>query len=102
MRPQVTFQSLRARDPHMLRWVQVMACTRAGRGRVKFGDPFFRWLWDQMLMVEDYAYVGTDFTGDPDLPLPPGGQWGDIGKKQETLNMKNVFIFFMFYYFFDK
>ena len=89
----------------MLRWVQVMARTRVGRGRVKFSDPFFRWLWDQMLMVEDYAYAGTDFTGDPDLPLPPRGKWGDIGKKQETLKMKNVFMFFMFfifYYFFDK
>ena len=50
-----------------------MAHTRVGRGRVKFGDPFFRWLRDQMLMVEDYAYVGIDFTGDPDLPLLPGG-----------------------------
>ena len=58
-----------------------MACTGAGRGRVNFSDPFFRWLWDQMLMVEDYAYAGTDFIGDLDLPLPPGGQWGDIGKK---------------------
>ena len=50
-----------------------MARTGAGRGRVKFGDPFFRSLQDQMLMVEDYAYAGIDFTGDPDLPLPPGG-----------------------------
>ena len=48
-----------------------MARTGAGRGRVKFDDPFFRWLEDQILMVEDYAYIGTDFTGDPDLPLPP-------------------------------
>ena len=55
-----------------------------------------------MLMVEEYAYAGTDFTGDPDLPLPPGGQWGDIGKKQETLKMENVFMFFMFYIFYDK
>ena len=44
-----------------------------------------------MLMVEDYAYAGTAFTSDPDLPLPPRGQWGDIGKKQETLTMENVF-----------
>ena len=73
MRPQVTFWSLRTWDPRMLRWVQVMARTGAGRGRVKFGDPFFRWLQDQILMVEDYAYVGTNFTGDPNLPLPPGG-----------------------------
>ena len=32
-------------------------------------------------MVEDYAYADTDFRGDPDLPLPIGSQWGDIGKK---------------------
>ena len=44
MRPQVTFQSLRARDPCMLRWVLIMAVIGVGRGRVKFGDPFFRWL----------------------------------------------------------
>ena len=55
----------------MLKWVQVMAHTGVGRGRVKFDDPFFRWLWDQMLMVEDYAYAGMNFIGDPDLPLPP-------------------------------
>ena len=73
MRPQVVFQSLRARDPRMLRWVEIMDRTGVGRGRVKFGDPFFRWLQDQILMIEDYAYAGTDFTGDPDLPLPPGG-----------------------------
>ena len=78
----------------MLRWVQFMACIGAGRGRVKFGDPFFRWLQDQMLMVEDYAYAGTDFIGDPNLPLPPGGQWGDIGKKQETLTMEIFFLCF--------
>ena len=36
-----------------------MAHTGAGRGRVKFSDLFFRWLRDQILMVEDYAYVGT-------------------------------------------
>ena len=64
-----------------------MAHTGAGRGKVMFGDPFFQWLRDQILMVEDYAYVGTDFNGDPDLLLPPGGQWGDIGKNQ-TLKWK--------------
>ena len=79
-----------------------MARTGEGRGRVKFGDVFFRWLWDQILMVEDYPYAGIDFTGDLDLPLPPGGQWGDIGKKQETLKMENIFMFFMFYIFYDK
>ena len=71
-----------------------MARTGVGRGRVKFGDPFFRWLWDQILMVEDYAYAGTDFTRDIDLPLPPRRQWGDISKKQETLKWMKFFYVF--------
>ena len=65
-----------------------MARTGVGRGKVKFSDLFFRWLRDQLLWVEDYTYVGTDFSDDPDLLLPPGGQWGDIGKKQKTLKWK--------------
>ena len=76
-----------------------MACTGARRGKVKFGDPFFRWLRDQLLMVEDYAYAGIDFKGDPDLPLPPGAEWGDIGKKQNP-KMAIVFLCFNVLYFF--
>ena len=53
-------------------------------------------------MIEDCDYAGTYFTRDPDLPLPPRGQWGDIGKKQETLTMEIFFMFFMFYIFYDK
>ena len=71
-----------------------MSRTGVGRGKVKFGDPFFRWLRDQILMVEDYAYVGTKFSGDPDLLLPPGGQWGSIGKNQETLKWIKYFYVF--------
>ena len=79
----MVFTELRERDPRMLRWVRIMARTRAGRGKVNFGTPFFQWLSDQILMVEDYAYACTNFRGDPDLPLPPRGHWGDIGKKQK-------------------
>ena len=64
LRSQVVFTELRVTDPLMLRWVQIMVRTGASRGKVKFGD--------QLLMVEDYAYTGIDFSGDPDLPLPRG------------------------------
>ena len=60
-----------------------MACTGGGKAKVKFEASFFHWLCDQILMIEDYAYAGTDFRGNPDLPLPPGAQWGDIGKKKK-------------------
>ena len=49
-------------------------------------------------MVEDYAYASTDFRGDPDLPLPLGAQWGDIGKKQNP-KMEIVFLCFNVLYF---
>ena len=88
MRPQVVFTELRARDPRIQRWFRIMAHTRVGRGNIKFSDLFFRWLRDQILMVEDYAYAGIDFSSDLDLPLPPGGQWGDIDKTQKNLKWK--------------
>ena len=53
MRPKVVFTELRARDPRIQKWVWIMARTGVGRGKVKLGDPFFQWLRDQILMVED-------------------------------------------------
>ena len=70
LRPQVVFIDLRARDPHMLRWVEIMARMGAGKNKVKFVAPFFCWLNNQILMIEDYAYIGIELKYDPDLPLP--------------------------------
>ena len=66
----------------MVRWVDIMARTGGGGAKVKFEAALFCWLSVQILMIEDYAYARTDFRGYPDLQLPPGAQWGDIGKKQ--------------------
>jgi hypothetical protein len=68
------------RDPRMLRWCRLMARHVAGP-IVKYDDIFFDWLQNQMLMVDDYAYVGLDFRGYPDLALLEDAQWGDLGKK---------------------
>ena len=49
-------------------------------------------------MIEDYAYAGTDFLGDQDLPLTIGTQWGDIGKKNaQYVDYFCVFNFYNFY-----
>jgi hypothetical protein len=68
-------------DPQMKRWVDLMA-RHGGVPTITYGPAFFQWLRDQLVMIEDYAYVRTDFHGDPDLALPEGSQWGDIGKKE--------------------
>jgi hypothetical protein len=65
----------------MKRWVDLMA-RHGGIPIIKYDDVLFQWLRNKLIMVEDYAYVGTEFLGDPDLTLPEGSQWGDIGKKK--------------------
>ena len=45
-------------------------------------------------MIEDYAYAGLDFRGDPDLILPEDTQWGDIGKKVTNFSSFKMFLYF--------
>jgi len=61
-----------------------MAC-HVGVPYVTYGPTFFQWLRDQIIMIEDYSYVGADFHGDPDLALPEGAHWGEIGKKKFSI-----------------
>jgi hypothetical protein len=46
-------------------------------------------------MIEDYAYAGLDFRGDPDLILPEDTQWGDIGKKVTNFSSFKMFLYFI-------
>ena len=53
-----------------------------GGGRVANPYPaeFFLWWWGHIIAIDDYPYVGINFHGDPDMPLPPGSAYGDISK----------------------
>ena len=51
---------------------------------------FFRWLQHQLIVVEYWPYAGTDFTGDPNLPLPEGDDW------DKELGKILLFIFYVF------
>jgi hypothetical protein len=75
--------------PWLNRWVDLMT-RHGGVPIVKYDNIFFQWMRNQLLMVEDYAYVEMDFYGDPDISLPEGYQWGDIGKKE-------ILVYIMFF-----
>ena len=49
-----------------------MTHTGGGGAKVKYGSAFLYFLYDQLLMVEDYVYTVTDLRGDLDLPLLTG------------------------------
>jgi hypothetical protein len=42
------------------------------------------------MALEDYPYVGIDFRGDPNMSLPPGSTYKDIG----MLKFLNISFFF--------
>ena len=60
---------------------------KLGGGRVSNPYPadFFPWWQRQIIAIDDYPYVRIDFWGDPDMPLPPGETYGDIGNDSQTL-----------------
>jgi hypothetical protein len=82
------------RDHQMLRWCQLMARHVTGP-IVRYDDLFFDCLPGQVLMIEDYAYAGLDFRGNPDLALPEDAQWGDIGKKYTNFYLLRCFCIFI-------
>lgn len=71
----------RPRDPWMVRWVALMAYHSEGGEIVRFPLTYFRWLECQIFVIEDFPYVGMDIRDDWDMPLPPGAQWDESGKK---------------------
>ena len=69
------------RDPRIMRWVAVMARhPKEGTEVVQFPPEYFRWLGNQIFVIQDFPYARMDYHGDPDMGLPPGEQWDDTGK----------------------
>ena len=80
LRPQVTITRLDPEDLRMIAWVTAMPHLSGIWHKDSYGSGFFRWLRNQLLMVEDYAYDGADFRHDPKLALPEGEMWDDRDK----------------------
>ena len=68
---------------------------RLGGGRVANPYPanFFPWWRRQIVAIYDYPYGGIYFQGDPDMPLPPGSAYGEIG----TESRLSLFLKFLSY-----
>ena len=75
---------LPVRSPHQLRlsrWGDIFL--HQGGGDIVhnvYDDDFYIWWEWQLPAVEQFPYAGMDFWGDPDLVLPLGGAWGELGK----------------------
>jgi hypothetical protein len=77
----------------MVQWTEMMRWQGGGRVPTPYNDDFFHWWRRQIISLDDYPYAGIDFKGDPDMPLPPGTTYRDIG-------MSNFFKYFIFFFVF--
>lgn len=58
-----------------------MAHHRGGDGpTVLYTYDLFGWMERQIIMINDFPYVGMDYMSDLEIPLLVGIQWGDLGQ----------------------
>ena len=64
-----------------------LANVMRGLGGVQVANPylvdFFLWRCRQIIAIDDYPYERIDFHEDPNIPLPPGLEYGDIGNESQ-------------------
>ena len=61
-------------------------------------QPLFYWIRGHLLMIEDYLYEGEYFWDDPELVLPEGEEWDELGKKDTIHHVFNFSSLFYFYF----
>jgi hypothetical protein len=69
--PRVVVRGHQACLPAVCRWALLLPRQGGGRTNESFDDDLFAWLSQQIPVIEDYPYVGIDFSRDPKLPVPP-------------------------------
>ena len=82
--PRVEIAPHGVRDLAQRHWANVMCRLGGGRVANPYPTKLFPWWRRQIVAIDDYPYVGIDFRGDPDIPLPLGVAYGDIGKESQT------------------
>ena len=81
MSPAIPLQVRSPCQPRLSQWGDIFL--RQGGGDIVhsvYDDDFYTWWERQLPALEQFPYAGMDFRGDPNLVLPPGGIWGEMGK----------------------
>jgi hypothetical protein len=77
--PRVDITPHGKRDPAMSWWTNMMRWLGGDRVPIPYNDEFFFWWYQHVITINDYPYNEIDYREDPDMPLPPGFAYDDIG-----------------------
>jgi hypothetical protein len=81
------------------RWATLLPRQGGGRTIEVFNDKFFDWWAREILVIKDYPYAGINFLRDPDMPVPPEEERGEIGNMHFFKFIKFlIFIYILFMY----
>jgi len=61
------------------KWTALLPRQGGRRTIEAFNETFFDWWAQNISVIKDYPYVGINFSKDPDMPVPPDKQQGEIG-----------------------
>jgi hypothetical protein len=61
------------------RWATLLTQQGGGRTIEAFDDNCFDWWSRQIPDIEDYPYVRINFSRDPNIPIPPEVERGELG-----------------------
>ena len=87
-------------DPAQRRLADTMHKLGGGRVANPYPADFFPWWRRQIVAKDDYPYGGIDFRGGPDMPLPPGATYREIGtESRPSLFFFKIFELFNFFLF---
>jgi hypothetical protein len=65
--------------PAVCRWAALLPQQGGGRTIETLDDKFFDWWVQKIPSIEDYPYTRIKFSRDPDMPVPPGEEQGEMG-----------------------
>ena len=89
------------RDPAQRHWEDAMHILGGGRVANPYPADFFPWWRRQIVSIDDYPYGGIDFRGDPDMPLPLGSAYGEIGTESQLSLFFKVFLSYLIFFVFS-
>jgi hypothetical protein len=94
--PREMIRGHQASHPALCRWAALLPRQGGGRTIEAFDDKFFSWWVRQIPAIEDYPYVGINFSRDPEMLVPPGEERGEMGKF--FFCFRKLFNFYVFSY----